>query len=159
MLVWRIVSHRFADDAWSGEGARRYGSRWNTPGHGLVYTSGSVALAILEVLVNNPGVPISELEERFRLVGAQVDAKLVEELPPADLPPGWNATPAGRASASVGDRWFREQRSVALRVPSVVVPREANYLVNPVHPDFGRVVCGEPERLRIDPRLARKEGA
>ena len=51
-LAWRIVQTHVADHAFSGEGARRYGGRWNSKGHAVVYTSGSISLAILEILVH-----------------------------------------------------------------------------------------------------------
>ncbi len=70
-----------------------------------------------------------------------------------DLPEGWDARPYGPASQQVGDQWIESEASVVLRVPSVVVPAEHNYLINPGHPEFGELEIGEPRPLRPDPRL------
>jgi len=60
-LAWRIVQTHVADRAFTGEGARRYGGRWNSKGYAAVYTSGSISLAILEVLVHIPIYDILEM--------------------------------------------------------------------------------------------------
>ncbi len=61
--------------------------------------------------------------------------------------PRWN-------SRIIGDAWIRAQRSLALRVPSAVVPEEYNLLVNPVHPRFSELrIIGSPEPVVFDPRL------
>ena len=69
------------------------------------------------------------------------------------LPDGWDAMPPNLVSQSIGDRWLESSRSAVLRVPSVVVPAESNYLLNPRHPDFDRIEIAAPEVLRVDPRL------
>ena len=69
------------------------------------------------------------------------------------LPEGWEAMPPTLVSQSIGDRWLESARSAVLRVPSVVVPAESNYLLNPRHPDFDRIEIAAPEVLRVDPRL------
>ena len=53
-IAWRIVQAHVADRAFTGEGARRYGGRWNSKGFAVIYTSSSISLAILEVLVHIP---------------------------------------------------------------------------------------------------------
>ena len=69
------------------------------------------------------------------------------------LPDGWDAAPPGFVSQGIGDRWLDEASSALLRVPSVIVPAESNFLLNPRHPEFERIEIGEPEELRLDPRL------
>lgn len=80
-------------------------------------------------------------------------AGLVETLGEEDLPPDWRSTPPARAAQVLGDRWAREGRSVALRVPSVLLPHHTNLILNPSHPDIERVEIGDPEPVPIDPRL------
>ena len=134
--------------AFNGEGGLHYALRWNSLGTRLVYTSSSAALACLETLVHMQTV--REPEERW-LFTVQVPDRLVEEL--RLVPKGWDAEPAGLASRAAGDKWVAEQRSVALLVPSVVVPLEQNALVNPRHPQFRLEWVKKPVRFRYDPRL------
>jgi RES domain-containing protein len=148
--AWRIVKRRWAATAFDGEGARRFGGRWNAPGRPLVYVSDSRALAVLEVLA---GLGSTAILPAWVLIGVRFPSSLVSVLEPADLPDGWDATPPGPPSRAAGDRWLVEAFSSVLRVPSVIVPAEPNYLLNPSHPDFSRVEIGEPEELRLDARL------
>ncbi|MBA2432293.1 MAG: RES family NAD+ phosphorylase [Chthoniobacterales bacterium] len=134
--------------AFSGEGGLRYAGRWNSHGTRVVYTSSSAALACLETLVHMQTSP--KPEERW-LFTIEVPDRLVEELLP--LPRGWDAEPASAASRTVGDQWIGSQRSVALLVPSVVVPVEKNALLNPRHPLFKLAWVKKPTRFRYDPRL------
>lgn len=77
----------------------------------------------------------------------------VDELPVSDLPSRWRAYPAPEAVQEVGDGWLRSGAGPALRVPSAVVPREHNLLLNPVHPDFRRIEVDDPEPFHFDPRM------
>lgn len=147
LQAWRIVKAKHAASAFSGEGARLYGGRWNSAGVSLVYTSATRALAALESMVHlNPPVLFS-----YAIIPVEFDAALVEKIPA--LPPGWNAMPAPPATRLLGDAWARESRSAVLEVPSVIIPSEPNYLLNPAHPDFKAVTIGAPEPFSFDPRL------
>ncbi|MBL9174387.1 MAG: RES family NAD+ phosphorylase [Verrucomicrobiales bacterium] len=145
--AWRIVKETHAASAFSGEGARLYGGRWNSPGTGVVYTSGSRALAALETLVHlNPPVIF-----RYVAIPIQWEDGLVERV--AALPAEWTQEPPPPATMGIGDLWVREARSAVLELPSVIVPGEPNYLLNPAHPDFRRIAIGKPEPFSFDPRL------
>ncbi len=88
--VWRITTRRFADTAFSGEGARLYGGRWNRPGQSLVYTAESRSLALLEMLVQD-----DPLRASYVLIPAQLAADIaIDSLQPADLPLDWRAPAA-----------------------------------------------------------------
>ena len=152
LTVWRITAPEYAGTAYSGEGARLWGGRFNRPGHRVVYASGSLALAALEVLA---GAGDRSRLRGYLAVEATFDEGHVEVLEAAALPQGWDARPYAAASQAVGDRWLEEGRSVVLRVPSVVVPREWNYLLNPAHPLFEEVEVGPPSVAPFDPRLLR----
>lgn len=152
ITAWRISAARYAETAFSGEGAKQYGGRFNSVGVPLVYTSGSLALATLELL--------ARIRRRQRLVdrvclSVTFDEDDVLAYGASDLPDGWDARPYGAASQRVGDAWVRSQSSLVLRVPSVVVPRESNYLINPRHPDVDRLEIGAPEPLDPDPRITK----
>lgn len=74
---------------------------------------------------------------------------------PSELPSGWRSTPAPESLTDIGNRWIRAQNALVLAVPSAIIPRELNYLLNPLHPDFNRVRVRRPEPFSFDPRLWR----
>ncbi|HUF10951.1 MAG TPA: RES family NAD+ phosphorylase [Rhodothermales bacterium] len=154
MRVWRLVHARHAADAFSGEGAARFGGRFNSPGVAVVYTSGSLSLAMLELIVQ-VGSPRRLLD--FVYLTADFDSGLVEHLE-EPLPSGWDALPHHSVGQKLGDRWIGEGRSAVLRVPSVVVTGEFNYLINPHHPDSAAIEISEPSRAPFDVRITRGSG-
>lgn len=151
LRAWRIVKARHAATAFSGEGAARTGGRWNSRGVRVVYASGSRALAALESLVHlNPPVLFA-----YTAFGLSFDEQLVEILPAPARPPDWQLEPAPPSCRALGDSWVRESRSAVLEVPSVIVPGEPNYLLNPAHPDFKKIRIGKPEAFSFDARLVK----
>ncbi len=147
---WRIVKSAHAARAFDGQGARLYGGRWNSPGTAIVYTAQSEALAVLELLVH---LQSSHLLRSYTSIPARFDDALVEGVDAERLPASWRDYPAPAALQQIGDRWAVEQRSAVLRVPSVIVPSEVNYLVNPGHRDFAAIAIGKPSGFRFDRRL------
>jgi RES domain-containing protein len=131
---------------WDGTGAALYGGRWNPPGVTVIYAAGSLSLAMLERLVQrrNLGGTI--------LVEAEVDDDIPIESLMDNPPPNWRALGSPEAQAA-GARWAASGNSAVLRVPSALVPREPNYVINPAHPDAARIRPGTPEQLEWDPRL------
>jgi RES domain-containing protein len=147
LKAYRIVKRKFASTAFSGEGARLYGGRWNSPGVPVVYTSSTIALAVLEWrahLTQWPAPPVMIIEVEF-------SPALVKS--PARLPAHWKQLPAPRVNATIGDNWVKSMRSAILQLPSAIVPDEFNYLLNPLHTDFGRIIRAKPRLLKVDPRL------
>jgi RES domain-containing protein len=150
--AWRIVKRRHAQSAFDGEGARRYGGRWNSPGTPVVYASESRALCLLEILAGLRSVkPIVA----YALIPTAFDESLVLGVSLHDLPAEWRENPPHRSTQLIGDNWVHEQRSAILRVPSAIVPDESNYVFNPAHPDFVRIDIGDPQEVSIDSRLLR----
>jgi RES domain-containing protein len=115
-----------------------------------VYTSATVALAVLELLVH---LQASELLATYVLIEATFGAALIEHLDPVRLPRNWRAFPSRVGLQEIGDRWAAERRSAVLAVPSAVVPAESNFLLNPLHRDFTKIVVGGSSRFEFDPRL------
>lgn len=151
--AWRLVRTAWVGTAFSGEGARLYGGRWNSKGKRLVYTASSAPLAVLELLVH---LRVEEiLTDDYSIIKVQFDESLVEEVPRNKLPKHWRSDPPPRSTRIFGNRWFEARLSVVLRVPSAVMPSDSNYLINPTHPDFARIRLGTPETFRLDPRLAK----
>lgn len=148
LFAWRLVRERHAPSAFDGEGARRFGGRWNSPGTRVVYASSSKALAALETLVHL-WPPVTA---KYVIIPVRFEADLVETLAGKELVEGWNLEPPTGASQHVGDGWVRAGRSAVLAVPSVLTG-ETNYLLNPAHPDFSGIMPGRPEAFSFDPRL------
>ena len=150
LTAWRIVKARYLSTAFDGEGARLFGGRWNTKGTPLVYTAGSQALAVLEMLVH---LKSPDLLRHYRLIPVTFDESLIRPIKLQSLPSNWRRRPAPLAVRRIGDEWAATGRSVVLRVPSVIVPDEFNYLINPRPPDFHKTHLGAPLTYRFDTRL------
>jgi RES domain-containing protein len=139
MRVWRVCRRPFAD--LSGEGARLYGGRWNSPGRPMVYAAESAALAVLEVRVHLD-LDWRVLPDDYVLMaidtGDLVGETLVE-------------TPADPRAA--GDVWLASGRSALLRAPSFIVPESDNVLVNPAHRDATRLAVASIRPFAFDARL------
>ena len=147
----RIVKAKYASNAFDGEGARLAGGRWNSPGVAMVYTSESVALALLETLVH---LGRTAILANFVIFACVFDEAIVETLSPRKLPWNWRTYPAPPALQGIGDEWVRIGRSAVLRVPSVVADGESNFLLNPAHNDFGNIRILGPARFDFDRRLS-----
>ncbi|HUF67165.1 MAG TPA: RES family NAD+ phosphorylase [Longimicrobiales bacterium] len=150
--AWRIVKRRRSDSAFDGEGARIFDGRWNSPGVSVVYTAETRALATLEVLA---GLGSVSALKPYVLIPVTFDENLVESFNVAALPARWRESPPTREIQALGDQWAHEGRSAVLKVPSVVIPEESNYILNPAHSDFRLIKRGEPGDLQFDPRLVR----
>ena len=148
--AWRIIKTRYSAEAFSGEGARLYGGRWNSSGIALVYTAGSKSLATLELLVH---LHTTSVLPSFSICPVDFDDSLVELLDPTTLPRDWRESPPPISLREVGDDWISRGSSVVLRVPSAVIESEYNYLINPLHADFEKLVIGSMEVFMLDPRL------
>ena len=150
--AWRIVKERHAGTAFDGEGARLYGGRWNSPGVAAVYVSESRALATLEVLA---GLQTNFPLPGYVLIPTEFDDSLVVAIELEEVPADWRQNPPAPSTQRLGNDWIAQGESAVLRVPSVLVPKESNYVLNPRHPDFSAVMVGEPEPLSMDLRLLR----
>jgi RES domain-containing protein len=147
---WRIVKAKHAAGAFDGEGDRLLGGRWNSPGRRAVYTAESAALAALEMLVHLGRMTTLPA---YVVISCDFDDKLVSDIDRHRLPSHWRTFPAPPALPAIGDAWLAGGKSPVLRVPSAIVPGENNYLLNPAHPKFHRIVIGKPERFELDLRL------
>lgn len=143
MIVYRIAKAAFCD--LTGEGARLYGGRWNSPGRPMVYTASAPSLALLELLVHLD-LDLALLPDDYRLLAIDIpEGSTMESL--SDMPTSL------LACAMAGDAFLSRRAALALSVPSVIVPQERNLLINPAHPQAAtlRVVANEP--FPIDRRL------
>lgn len=146
--AWRICRTRYAP--LDGTGAMLRGARWNSPGRPVVYAADSFAGALLEILAH--ALRPRTLPGPHHAVRIELPDALVEVLDPAALP-GWDTQGSPEARA-YGDRWLREGRSAALVVPSLPArPVGRTVLLNPAHPDAGRITVSEPLAVPWDERL------
>src|SRR5215471_12062459 len=135
LTVWRITTARFARSAFSGEGARLYGGRWNPKGVPMVYTAANQSLAMLEMLVQD-----QPLRARYVMIEARIPSGVtIDRVGVDDLPSDWRELGARGKLQTIGTHWVKRRSAAVLAVPSVIVPAESNYLLNPVHPAFRRI--------------------
>ncbi len=151
--AWRIVKAERAENAFDGRGGRLLGGRWNSRGVAIVYTSSTASLAALEVLVHLP--PEEDLRG-FVIFACTFDESLIEKIDRKVLPHGWKQYPPPETLQRIGDRWALRGTSAVLRVPSVIIDSEFNYLLNPAHGDFARIQIAAPVPFSLDMRLIRR---
>ena len=146
MILWRISNH--AD--LSGRGGIHRGGRWHSRGLSIVYLSESPALALLEVMVNFELAP-DEIPANYQLLEVDCAAVDVLSLNEDGLGEQWEDEPS--LTQGIGNRWLASGESALLRVPSAVVPKSRNYLLNPRHADAARAIIRSSSRHPLDRRL------
>lgn len=147
MLVYRITKAQYADRLVASGGA----ARWNSRGRLVIYTAASRALACLENVVHRSG---EGLQDTFRVMVIEVpDTLAVETITLESLPADWFAFTAYSYCQQLGDDWLQRTASPVFRVPSAIIAEEWNYLLNPAHPDFGRITLLQTEPFVFDPRI------
>ena len=150
MRAFRIVKRRHALTAFSGDGARAFGGRWNYPGIPMVYAAQTRALAALESLAHYGG---AERRMAFVTFEIEIPDKLAVYVEAVHLPRDWRHDEPSASTQELGSEWQRSMRSAALAVPSVLVPREFCLLLNPEHPDIDKIMVSFPEPFEFDRRL------
>jgi len=150
MIVFRLSKAKFANDL-SGKGAERSGGRWNSKGTALVYTSASRALCTTEIAVHTP---LGNLPVDYQLISIEIPYEInIQELAAEVLPVDWKSIPPANGSRKAGDKFVSEGISAVLKVPSVVVQDEFNYLINPAHADSWKITIKSIEPFNFDERL------
>jgi RES domain-containing protein len=139
--AWRICRRPFAD--LSGEGARLYGGRWNSPGRPVVYAAEAAAHAVLKVRVHLD-LDWSLLPADYVLMAIDLSSLAIESLEEAPDDP-----------VAYGDAWLESRRSAVLGVPSVLVRESRNLLVNVAHPEASRASIASIRSFSFDERLWR----
>jgi RES domain-containing protein len=138
-MWFRLVDESFLDSAFSGDGARLYGGRWNSPGLAVVYLAQSLSLAQLELLVHLESQ--DALARHWRYFAVDVAQESILDCDAwAGVPLDYAEWPAPASTRAIGDRWIAELASVGLSVPSAITPGERNLLLNPLHPGYGAAV-------------------
>ncbi len=150
MTVYRLVRKKYGIQL-SGIGAAKSGNRWNSRGTEIIYTSGSRALAMAEVAVH---LSIAMMPSDYVMLEIDIDETISQLLiDETSLDVNWNSFPHLRETQIIGDQFITDGVRCVLRVPSAVVPGDHNYLLNPRHADFGRVVIKRYSDFKFDRRL------
>ena len=151
MRLWRLTREPFQD--LDGEGARQFGGRWNGAGVAVVYTSSTLALAVLELLVHVD--PEEMPTDLVALCLEGPDSASQKRVSVEALPSDWSRILDHPACRRAGEDWVREGGAALLRVPSAIVPEEENVLLNPAHPEAAGFVVTGRRPFALDPRLLR----
>jgi RES domain-containing protein len=157
MIAWRIAHAQHLDAVLSGEGARRYGGRWNEKGTAVIYLSSHLGLAALERFVH--AVPGQEIA--LHAIAIEIQSDLVEHASrPAPLPTDWRSGEPSADTMHWGTEWVRSLTSAVALVPSALLPlscfeqsREFNLMLNPEHPELKRIRVLERSPFSFDSRM------
>lgn len=149
MIVYRLGKSQYSDDL-SGEGARLYGGRWNPVGTSCLYTSQSRALAVLEFSVN---LNILEIPNSLSFTVIEIPDNQIFDVNIRDIPEGWNSFPASTIAKIFGNELLKSSDKAIIRIPSVIIPTEFNYLLNPYHKSKTQFKIIEVESFIYDNRI------
>lgn len=152
MKVFRICRERFAADAFTGEGARRFGGRWNSRGVPMVYCSSSLALAAIELFVHLE--PNLQPDDLVSIAAELPSGEPAQKPTPETLPPEWWSDDF-ESLRKLGDAWIRDKTSLAMLVPSAPLHYEWNVLANPLHPAVTQLKVDPPQPFHFDARMFR----
>lgn len=126
MKVYRITKTKYAEDL-SGKGAKLYGGRWNHIDSACIYTADSRALSVLEYAVN---INIDFIPRALSLCVFEIDESQVYSFKQEDLPGNWRETPAPKSTKDYGTQFLKSNKPI-LKIPSIIIPEEFNYIINP----------------------------
>lgn len=147
MLLYRLTRKKYADQL-SGKKAALFGGRWNSVGRPVIYTSEYRSLAVLEYRVNNP-LAVKDLI----MLTIEVPDDSIKPVSVTELPENWNRFVPESPVAEIGDKWLAHGEFLLLKVPSVPIPEEHNYLLSPLHPHMKEVkITGQAPYL-LDNRM------
>lgn len=131
MIVYRISVEKYA----SSLSASGFMGRWNLHKEFVIYTSGARSLAALELLTRRNAISVS-VKYKCMIISIDDDARLFSEILLSDLPDDWKYNSGLSHVREIGSKWYCDNLSLVLKVPSVLVPKEYNYIINTRHSDF-----------------------
>ena len=146
MIVYRFCRPQY--DALSGEGARLFGGRWNSKGKSAVYTSLTISLSLLELLIH--AVSYDEILIN-NLAVIELPEDNISEISVSQLKASWQEDE--NYSKYIGDEFLSSQTTLILKVPSVIIAEENNILINPKHKDFKKIKIKSANHFKFDARL------
>jgi RES domain-containing protein len=149
MIVYRLSKTIFANDL-SGLGAEKVGGRWNSPGRAMIYTSASRALSLAEIAVR---IPMGNIPDDYSLITLYIPPGSTFTIQSKDLSPDWKKIPPSRSTRILGDQFIDDKKYLTMKVPSVIVQGEFNFLLNPRHKGMKDVKIISIEPFQFDSRL------
>ncbi len=135
MEVFRITRVEYAEKLLTSGVA----NRWNLEGQRVIYAGSSRALSALELMVHRNAVAAAQ-EHRVMVIGLNVSPNAIKNIAIGDLPTNWRTLAGYPRLQYIGSRWYKFAESLVLRVPSVIIPAEFNYVINANHPDFDSMI-------------------
>lgn len=151
MVLYRISQEIFSDDL-TGNGAKIYGGRWNSTGMPAVYAASSRSLALLETLAHTPAKMLQL--KSYILTEIFIPGNAIPELINRDdLPPGWDMIDIHDYTTRRGDDFLLQNKQLLMAAPSVLMPEENIYVINPLHEDMKLVKIVFKRRIRFDRRV------
>lgn len=151
MELYRISQEKYAGDL-SGNGSRLFGGRWNSEGMFALYASSSRSLALLETLAHTPSKMLHS--KVYFLISLFVPDKAdSEQIKLSNLLPEWQTKDTPFYTRGLGDAFLNSDRKLLLEVPSIIVPEEINYVLNPLHKEMSKVKVVHKRRIVFDSRI------
>ncbi|MCM4157698.1 RES family NAD+ phosphorylase [Gramella sp. AN32] len=114
-------------------------NRWNKIGQHVIYAGTSRSLSSLELCVHLNSIHLHR-DYRMMIISIADEDQLIDEVRLKDLPENWKKIEAYSYLQNIGSNWYEKQGSLILKVPSVIIQQENNYLINLRHPHFNRNV-------------------
>jgi RES domain-containing protein len=148
MIVYRITVKKHASDL-SGTGAAIYGGRWNKKGTPVLYTGENIEIALLETIVHIPPMLVPDLV----ILTFDIPDDSITEIELSNLPKNWTAYPAPTILSEIAEDWVKEQKTIALKVPSCIIHSSHIYILNCTHPDYNKVKLLDQKNFHFDTRL------
>lgn len=135
MIVYRIADKNYIDDR-EGTGAKLFGGRWNEINDPCIYTSENVSLAFLEKFVH---ARFKENMENIGILTIEIPDKTdaILHVNTEQLQLDWKNNVA--YTQWIGKQLLEDNDIVAFSVPSVIIPSERNYIINPRSKYFKQV--------------------
>jgi RES domain-containing protein len=149
MIVYRISRSKYSQDL-SGKGAELVGGRWNSKGRAMIYTGENIALCLAEVAVH---MPLGIVPKDYELIHIEIPDDNVKELSKKEIPEDWRKFFTNQDTQRIGNQFLDEQNYLVLKVPSMVVQGQFNYLINPLHSKIKKVKIKKVEPFVFDARL------
>ncbi|WP_207514253.1 RES family NAD+ phosphorylase [Longitalea luteola] len=144
MLLYRIGKTKYAHDL-TGMGAKLNGGRWNHEGIPCIYLAESRALSLLEYAAHTG---IDKIPPTLSFTTLEVPDDSVHELSADELPANWFQRPHSTESRDMGSALLTKNDSLLLKIPSVIIEQEYNFILNISHPLFNSVKITEVERYK-----------
>lgn len=151
MHVYRISAKKYSTDL-TGLGAALYGGRWNKKGTPVLYTGASKEIALLEMIVHLPPMILPKVD----MITLEIPDDSITIIKIKNLPKNWSYYPAPSILSEIREKWIREEKTIALKVPSSIISSAHNLILNCKHPDFSQVKLLDVSHFNIDTRLLKR---